>query len=228
MFLPYWNYSWCQEDIQFPDNLEIQLCASTTGLPRNPQGLDKGLEWNIAAWGRKTNDRIQTWEYTGATNKSLALFQFPHILKEYYSRNRALLAGSFINGGCLGDWSTYSLTHYCWMKILWNPDIDVDAVMDVFCERMFGTASRIVRELVRIECDRYESSRTHPGTGDGRENTGGIRMMFPANTVAEMEQLWAMARHVLKDDPVSLQRFEYFTWTFEHFLAKYGGKRSGR
>jgi len=223
MFLPYWNYSWCQEDIDFPGNLEIQLCTSTTGLPRNPPGLNKGLEWNIAAWGRKTKSKIQTWEYTGATNRTYAaLYQFPHILKEYYSRNRDLIAGSFINGGCLNDWAVFSVTHYCWMKVLWNPDVDVDAVMDVFCERMFGKAARIVRELLRIECDRYEKSTIHPGTGDGRENTDGIRTMFPAKVVAEMEQLWQAAREALKDDPVALQRFEYFTWTFEHFLKKFG------
>jgi len=221
MFLPYWNYAWCQEDIQFPDNLEIQLCTSTTGLPRNPQGLDKGLEWNIAAWGKKTHDKIQTWEYTGATNRTYAMYQFPHILKEYYSRNRDLIAGSFINGGCLNDWAVYAITHHCWMKVLWNPDVDVDAIMDVFCERMFGKASRLARELLRVECDRYEKSTIPPGTGDGRENTGGIRRMFPQKAVVEMAQLWAQGRQELKDDPAALQRFEYFTWTFEHFLKGY-------
>jgi hypothetical protein len=221
MFLPYWNYTWPADGVQFPDNLEIQLCTSTTGLPRNPQGLDKGLEWKISAWNKITHDKIQTWEYTGATNRTYALYQFPHTLKEYYTRNRALLAGSFINGGCLNDWAVYSITHHCWMKILWNPDVDVDAVMDVFCERMFGKASKLAREFLRIECDRYEKSNAAPGTGDGRENTGGIRSMFPTKVVAEMTQLWQAARQELKDDPVALQRFEHFTWTFEHFLKGY-------
>jgi hypothetical protein len=227
MFLPYWNYTWPAEGVQFPDNLEIQLCTSTTGLPRNLQGLDKGLEWKISAWNKITHDKIQTWEYTGATNRTYAMYQFPHILKEYYSRNRDLIAGSFINGGCLNDWAVYSITHHCWMKILWNPDVDVDAIMDVFCERMFGKASKLARELLRIECDRYEKSSIPPGTGDGRENTGGIRAMFPQKVVAEMAQLWAQARQELKDDPVALQRFEYFTWTFEHFLKEAQGDPPG-
>jgi hypothetical protein len=35
-----------------------------------------------------------------------------------------------------------------------------------------------------------------------------------------MAGLWRQARDEIKDDPLSLQRFEYATWTFEYFLKE--------
>jgi hypothetical protein len=42
-----------------------------------------------------------------------------------------------------------------------------------------------------------------------------------------MARLWERARNELQDDPVALQRFEYFTWTFEHFLKEAQGDPPG-
>lgn len=78
-----------------------------------------------------------------------------------------------------------------------------------------------MRRWLQISCDRYEASNVHPGTGDGRENKAGIRQIFPPVVVAEMTQLWQAAREALKKDPAALQRFEYFTWSFEHFQKAY-------
>ena len=112
---------------------------------------------------------------------------------------------------------------YCWMKLLWNPDLDVDAVMDVFCKRMFAKAAVPMREYLRLGCDGFEGKMVQTAFGDGRENIAGMRALLP---VHKMKELREQARQMLHDDPVALQRLEYFTWTFDAFSGGNGGNGS--
>ena len=51
---------------------------------------------------------------------------------------------AFING--VGDhWPRQHISLYCWMKCLWNPDFDVDAAVDEYCQRMYGSAAKTMR-----------------------------------------------------------------------------------
>ena len=43
---------------------------------------------------------------------------------------------------------------------------------------------------------------------------------WPPDVAARLEKLWRQAREQLKDDPVALQRFEYWNWTFELFIKE--------
>jgi len=221
LYLPYWNYAKCPEDVVFPDNVQIQLCTGPMAGMRDPKEREAGVEKNLAAWRSKSPDRIQTWEYSnGVTGWSFAPVQYPHVVKDYDSRNRDRIVGSFINGEFLNEWSKTAPTLYCWMKVLWNPDVDVDAVLDVFCERMFSKAGKTSRELLRLLCDRWENTRTWAFRNTGRPDSNGYAKTWPPEVVAEMARLWEQARRELKEDPAALQRFEYFTWTFEHFMKE--------
>jgi hypothetical protein len=218
MYLPYWNYAKCPEDIDFPDNVEIQLCTGPMAGMRDPRERETGVDKDIAAWRGKSPVRIQTWEYSnGITGWSFAPVQYPHVVKDYYAKNRHLIVGSFINGEFLNEWSKTAPTLYCWMKVLWNPDVDVDAILDVFCERMFGKASKAARELLGMMCDRWENTRFSAFRNTGRPDGKGYARTWPPEAVEKMTRLWEQARLEVKDDPIFLQRFEYFTWTFEHF-----------
>lgn len=224
-YLPYWNYTWCSPDIDYPKNLEIRL-ADTQGGGHwcQPLGVEKGHEERCSLWASKTaSGRIVTWEYPIAiTSKTHAPIQFPHTLREYYLRRSRDSAGSFLNGHCLGEWSNHAPTLYCWMKLLWNPNLDVDAVLEEFCVRMFGAAAGQVREMLIIECRSFQGSGIHVARGDGTEDVGGLRRIFSPAAVARLAELRAQARVALKKDPVALQRLEYLTWTFDHFFELYG------
>lgn len=213
---PYWNYGKCPEGFVFPDNVII-WCPSGDmagmSMPSQKSVVDKKL----ADWRQSSAHRIQTRDYCGGgTYCSFAPVQYPHVVKDYYARNRGRFVGAFINGESLNEWSKSAPTFYCWSKILWNPDLDVDAVLDVFCERMFGKAGKTARELLRLECDRWENVQVWPFAPGHLPNKHYLKI-WPPEVVAEMVRLWEQARKELQDDPVALQRFEYFTWTFEYF-----------
>jgi len=221
LFLPYWNYTLCPEDIDFPDNLEIQMCTMAFGLMRQP-GPRKLMQDNLRAWSRKVGGRVTTWEYSHRLpDWTHAPYQCPHLVQDYYRSLRDVLAGSFLNGGGISEWSQSAPTDYCWMRIMWDPDVNVDAILDNMCERMFGKAAATTRELLHLMCDRWEKAEWHSGLGDaGRITPRVFADTWPPEVVERMAKLWRQARRELKDDPSGLQRFEYWTWTFEAFLKE--------
>jgi hypothetical protein len=221
LFLPYWNYTECQEDIAFPDNLEVQMCTMAFGLMRQPEARGR-MEKSLRDWSRRTGGRVTTWEYSHRLPEwTCAPVQYPHLVQDYYRTNADILAGSFLNGGMIGEWSTAAPTDYCWMKILWNPDVNVDAILDELCVRQFGKAAATCRELLRLECDRWEKAPWREGLGDsGRVTPAVFTDTWPPEVVAKMVELRDRARREMAGDLEAERRFAYWTWTFDAFLAE--------
>lgn len=222
MYLPYYNYTLCPEEIDFPDNLEIQMCTMAFALMKQPTQRDL-MEQSLRCWSKKVGGKILTWEYPHrVTNWTYAPLQYPHLVQDYYRKNRDIIAGSFLNGGdSLAEWSTTAFTLYCWMKVLWNPDVDVYAILQTYCKRMYGKAAGTMLELIQLMCDRWEKTHwTQIQRDNGRLAPKVFVETWPPKVVEEMARLWKHARRELKDDPVSLQRFKYTTWSFEYFLKE--------
>jgi hypothetical protein len=222
LYLAYYNYTLCPEEIDFPDNLEIQMCTMAFALMKQPTQRDL-MERSLRCWSKKVGGKILTWEYSHrVANWTYAPLQYPHLVQDYYRKNRDILAGSFLNGGdSLSEWSTTAFTLYCWMKVLWNPDVDIDAILHEYCKRMFPEAAGTMQKLIQLECGRWEETHwTQIQRDNGRLAPKVFAETWPPEVVEGMANLWKQARQKLKDDPVSLQRFEYTTWSFEYFLKE--------
>jgi hypothetical protein len=220
IFLPYWNYTLCPEEIEFPDNLEIEMCTTGFALYREKQ-VREGIDKNLRAWSRKTGGRITSWEYScWVIDWTHAPLQFPHVVQDYYRANREVLVGSFINGNTIAEWSKCAPTLYVWQRVLWNPDINVEATLDEMCARLFGKGAASCRELLRLMCDRWEKSPWSEPPGTGRLSPAIFRETWPPEVVAGMDKLRQQAREEMKDDPVGLARLDYWTWTFDAFLKE--------
>jgi hypothetical protein len=223
IYLAYWNYQKCPKEVDFPDNLVVQVCM--TGYPMAlramPRAWKDGME-NLRAWRSKTPLPITTWDYSDrGSGWTYGPFQYPHLVRDWYQAVKDIIAGTFINGGIASDWTTTAPTLYVWMKALWNPDLDVDAVLDEMCRRLFGKASATVRELIRLECDLWEAGewRLRYYLQDaGRIPPELFREIWSPEVVARLKALRDRALVELADDPVARQRFLYWTWTFDAFL----------
>lgn len=210
------------EGIDYPDNLEIQMCTMAAGLMRQSSHR-KLIEDALRAWSEAVDGPIQSWEYPHRiADWTHAPVQYPHLIQDYYSTNRKILTGSFLNGGrSLSEWSTTAPTLYCWLKILWNPDVDVDAIMDRMCTRLFGKAAGTSRQLLQLMCNRWEKAGWGRAVHDaGRIPVAVFTDTWPPHVVEEMNSLRKKARNEIENDPVALQRFEYWTWTFDAFLKE--------
>jgi hypothetical protein len=221
IYHPYWNYQGCPEGVDYPDNLEIIVSMSGGPMALMRQdGMRRGTEANLHAWSKKVGGLIANWDYPDRGSAwTHGPVQFPHVVQDFYRTNRTILAGTYLNGSDLPDWTTSAPTLYVWMKILWNPELDVDAVLDEMCQRLYGKAGGTVRELLQLECDRWEKvSWPAPLPDQGTIPPRVFRGIWPADVVARMKSLRDKALAELADDPVGKQRFLYWTWTFDAFL----------
>jgi hypothetical protein len=218
IFLPYLNYTAAPDGYRFPGNVEVQLC----GMPGIAQYKEPGIcaseQANIDKWLKITGRRIQNWHYScWPEDKTKSPYHYFHVLKRFYQENRRKLVGSFING--VGDhWPRQHIDLYCWMKVLWNPDFDVDAAVDEYCRRMYGPAANTMRELIALQTDGWEKSRW-PG---GRLSPKGIyEVSYPKDKVQRMQELLKTAREQAAGDPAALAHLDYYETPFAEFLTEY-------
>ncbi len=217
IYLPYLNYTSAPDGYKFPGNVEVQL-AGMPGLAsyKEPE-IRQHEQENIDKWLKITGRKIQHWHYCAwPAHKTKAAYEYPHVVKTFYQQNRDKTVGTFING--VGNhWPRQHISLYCWLKVLWNPDFDVDAAVDTFCNRMFGPAAGTMRELVGIQIDGWEKSRW-PG---GRFSPKGIyEASFPENTVAKIHALMAKARQQAKSDALVTARLDYYEPALKEFYSE--------
>jgi len=219
IFLPYLNYAVAPEGFKFPDNVEIQLCGMPGIAQHKEPGIDEREQANIDAWIRISGRKIQNWHYScWPEDKTRAVYLYPHVIKEHYQKNREKTVGSFINGPHhRHHWPRNHLSLYCWLRILWNPDFDVDTAIKEYCRRMYGPAARTMRKLAQMQMKGWEKSRW-PG---GRLSPKGIyEYSYPRKSVVRMEELLAKARDKAKDDDLILKRIDYYAIPFPAFFQE--------
>lgn len=221
IYLPYWNYQECPKDVEYPDNLVVMVAMTTYPLHLSvqPENFEEGLE-RIRVWRAKTSTPIMTWDYCVAW--SYGAYQYPHVIREHHKAIKGQVVGTFVNGWTLGEWTTTAPSLYVWMKALWNPELDVDAVFDEMCLRLYGKAGGTVRELMQLETDLWEKGEWQK---ERVKIPGGWYVpdsLFPRVWTPEIAQQMKLLRDKalseLADDPVGRQRFLYWTWTFDAFL----------
>lgn len=225
LFLPYLNYTLAPKDIVFPDNVEVQLCGMPGVAMYKEPTVYKMFQDNIDVWKKLTSRKVQTWDYScWPEDKTLAPYQYPHVLKMYYQANRDKITGTFING-VADHWPRQNISLYCWMKCLWNPDFDVDAAMDEFSKRMFGSSSETMRELLLLQCDAWEKSRWPNGVLAAKNVYG---VSFTRDVLEQMKQLLAKARKEIGNDPVLLKRLNYYETPFAACFREYAFAMEGK
>jgi len=224
IYLPYWNYATCPPNLKLPDNMEV-MYANNNGqgmAAMRQESIRSVADRDIKGWSAAIGAPITTWEYSLVTvGWTHAPMQFPHVVQDHYRRNRGQLVGSFINGGMVCEWSKIAPTMYVWMRVLWNPDVDVNAIYDEMCRRMFGRADEPARELLQLMVDRWEQAPWNSALGAAGVLSDGIfHDTWPPDVVARMAALADTARRELQDDPVGLARLGYWLWTFDAFVEE--------
>jgi len=221
IYLPYWNYQECPTKLDFPDNLVVQVAMTTWPMPLRAQPeIRKGSIGTLRAWRSKACLPVTVWDY--CVSWTYGPYQYPHVVRDFYPEVKSIVAGSFLNGMNLGEWTNTAPTLYVWMKSMWNPELDVDAVLDEMCRRLFGKAGATAREMVRLECDLWEKGQWR----DSRVKVPGgwfvpkrlFAMAWTPDYVQRLKALRNKALTELASDAAAKQRFAYWTWTFDAFV----------
>ncbi len=217
VYLPYLNYTTAPKGFRFPGNVEVQL-AGMPGMASYKEPAIRDLEQaNIDRWIATTGRPIQNWHYSAwPAHKTKAAFQYPHVLKDFYQRNRGKTIGSFING-THNHWPRQHISMYCWLRVLWDPEFDVDAAIDEFARRMYGPSAGTMRKLLALQIDGWEKSRW---PGERFSPKGIYEASFPPERVDQMKSLLAKGRAEAKGDPLATARIEYSAASFEEFFKE--------
>ena len=218
VYLPYLNYTLAPQGFTLSDNVEVQLCGMPGIAQYKEPDIARSEQQNLDRWYGMTGRRIQNWHYScWPADRTKAPYQYPHVLQAYYQANRDKLLGSFING--TGDhWPRHHISLYCWMKLLWNPDFDVDAAIGEYCRRMYGPAAGAMRKLVALEIDGWEQSRWPDAVLSPKAI---YKYSFPPQVVQQMKDLLKQARQAAAGSPAALARIDYFEQPFADFYKEF-------
>lgn len=223
IYLPYWNYDTPRPEIKYPDNLVIMSAMTTYPMPLNVnrENFTDAIQ-RLQDFRAQSSVPVTTWDYSVAW--TYGPYQFPHVVRDHYKAAKGISAGTFINGLHLGEWTNTAPTMYTWMRLLWNPNLDVDAVLDEMCSRLYGKAGPIAREMMRLQCELWQDGAWTKQRVKRRGAWGVPENLFPKvwtpEVVKEMTALRDKALAQLTDDPTGRQRFLYWTCTFAAFVKE--------
>jgi formylglycine-generating enzyme required for sulfatase activity len=244
-------YPWdtdCPKGVEFPDNLVVHdlNAGFRMGLIHQPVVLREQQD-RLRAWRQsiKGSGQVVGWRcgFYGPSDWTYGPVQFPHSVRDFYRANRDIITGSTVPTYSLPCWTTAAPTWYVWMRVLWNPELDVDAVLDEMCRRLFGAGAAAARELLRLECARWEGMTwSRPLLQESMREVGEGSLRFPddfhfkeswpPDAVARMKALREQALAGTAGDARARQALLYWTWTFDEFVAYagsiYGGGATNR
>ncbi len=153
---------------------------------------------DIKEWA-KVCDRLHIWDYV--TNFAHYLSPFPNfkVLKEnirFFIDNH--VTGIFEEGNTAGDTpiELNALRQYALAKLLWNPDLDVDRIVNEFISIYYGGAAQAIREYFDL-IHAQLTPDTHMGIYDLP-----TREYYPPEMIAKAEELFARAEMLADNDTV--------------------------
>jgi len=226
--------------VKFPDNLRV---ASVW-----PDGFAMGAAFHPSRVG-PFEDIIRGWGHVlfwGSCSSpgdwTCGPVQYPHLVRDFHLRNREFITGAELTVFSAPILVSEAPTYYVWQRVLWNPELDVDATLDEMCRRLFGPGAGPARELLRLECERWEKTTLSrplrmenlhgaqlPGTGglgqlalEHRLPRDLFREIWPPDVVARMKGLRdeALAAIDKAGDTDARRAFLYWNWTFDAFLEE--------
>jgi hypothetical protein len=225
--LRYVNYTLPSDDLS---PLVAPVFYDVCIMPGSAQLKEPGLRQTyvdaVSRFHEVSGVPARTYEYAcWPQDRTKAAFQWPHALQTYYGELKGKIEGSFIDAYYRNWWPRQHVTMYCWAKLLWNPDFDVDAMMAEYAKRMYGPAAADMRELLRLQTEGWETSRW----SGGRFNFQDLyTSSYPAERIARMKDLLAGAREKAADAPEIAERIDYYTAPLAVFFKEADQVHSGK
>ncbi len=140
------------------DNIDVQVCLMRTSMAnKEPEVFQKNLQ-ELKAWSAKLGgdrSRLFLWEYgcwPGMFRSAPVIC--PNAMQRWLREVRPLVTGVFFE--MYEPREYYFLMRRLWMRLLWNPELDVNAEIDDLCRNFFGPAGGTMAEFYKLLAARYE------------------------------------------------------------------------
>ena len=217
VILPYHNTCGCPDGLTFPrGNVTAMLCTMPGLALLKNEATRKHEEELILKWAKATGNKVENWHYScWPAEFTCAPYVYGSVIQGHYRRLKDHLVGSFLNGGC--SMPRFGLSITVWMKMLWNPEINLNAVYDGFADRLFGPAAGPVRKIVDI----LERGWNRGWANNQCSNKNIYEISYPRREVVEIETLFAEAEQLASgENPIYARRLAYWKEGFERFFKE--------
>ena len=215
-----------------PDRHVVQFAYGYySPAPRNVRPLDNVVPWITlnceahyhAATKRRQWNRIRQWsklcstifvyEYLSHTWKLQMPRAMPKAIGEsirHYRKCGARLLS--VQSG--SDFATEGLNYYLMAKLLWDTSLNVDDLVDDYCEKAFGSAGGVMKKyFLRLEQLWADTTREPAGRCPGGVDQA--LAMFPSKTMKELKGYLGKASRLAEAGPCR-RRVAFFLmgWRF--------------
>lgn len=185
-------------------NVLITLCSIECDRSASIAEKCPDFAADLRAWGTKT-DNVRIWDYTTQFTNFLAPFPNLHTLQPNLRLFRDNNAKWVFEQHSRQPSELFALRSYLTAKLLWNPDANVEAVIDDFLEGYYEEAAPLVREYI----DRVHEELAADSTfflflyGDPSQ---GFESFLRPEMLAYYDSLYDQAEGLVQTKPAVLQR----------------------
>ncbi len=189
-------------------NVNIMLCdidcKREVPLTDNASGRDfmRALE----GWGR-ISDNIFVWDYGINFDNMIVPFPNFHILQknlQLFKKNHAAMIFEQVNGQRGTDFS--EMRAYMLGKLMWNPSLDADSLMEVFLNGYYGKAGKYLYEYQKMLQGALLASNTDLWIYDSPVSHK--RGMLNGHCMAAYQELFDKAEASVRGDSTRLARVQ--------------------
>jgi hypothetical protein len=165
-YLPYYNYVAPPKKLKFADNLFTQVCLMYGNSYYNNKIIKDYYKQWIRGWKKITGKKVHIYAYPNWPGLDSPFpSQYPHTLKKFTTEFKGDIDGAFLcgpgNGGHPGIeggvWAYKMPTVYCWFRLMWNSEFNVDAALDEQTKLLYGPASKPMAKILEMLIDKTES-----------------------------------------------------------------------
>jgi hypothetical protein len=188
------------------DNVQIMLCTIELNRSKSIESDTASRQFvkDFSDWG-KISKHIYLWDYTVNFSHHVSPFPNLHVLQpniQFFTRNGAHEQFQQSDTDVGHEFS--ELKSYLISRLLWNPAINADSVIDDFLDGYYGKAAPSIRryiERLEAECirsgerlDIFEPPMAHAGS------------FISADNMATYNKFFDEAEASVKDQPEAIQR----------------------
>jgi len=199
-------------DLELPDNITFMIVETREAYLKEPdywKRVTRDLQAKMALAGAP----VALWSHhphrPRIHNRIDAPYLIPHFLKEHVQSLRGKSPGVYLNGHYTASFALDGFVICLYKKLLWNPDLDVDAVLDEYCRVMFGPAGPEIAVYYRTIINGWENTRWKDLADEELRDPHGLaewpryyQEAYPRNVRLELKSVLPSARSRVKPGTV--------------------------
>jgi len=226
--LAYCGFLFPPAKTDIPDNLDVMICTVKGGSKLSAPGhwqhnVDLVNQWHERVDGNPS--RLFLFEYMVYPSVQAPDF-CPGTLQKWFRFLKGKVSGGFNNAANPRTLIRYRFSLFngwLWHKLMWDPDLNMNALMEDYYKNLFGPAEKPMKELFNLCIERWENApwgqALNPGSVSYVHDRFLYRDIYPADVIEKMQDLLSKARESAGKESIYRRRVEYFGEAFELFFA---------